>query len=128
MELIIGALIGIVLFITIGYCISPYFPSKCITTKQELYSFNNSNDYYLINNKDENIYYYTIKNKEEKIVKKSIISSKNIKIKESNNPILIETKKEFKKKWYKWFAIEDSYSKKYEFYIPSNTILYIQKD
>lgn len=89
MELIIGALIGIVLYIAIGNFISPYFPSKCITTKQELYSFDNSNDYYLMNNKDENIYYYTIKNKKEKIVKKSIISSKNIKIKESNNPILI---------------------------------------
>lgn len=122
--MVVGAFIGGCLYILIGIYIANILPKEYMSTKQELSIIDDSKNYYLINNISKDIYYYKIKND---TIKKSNIDNSNIKLKEESieKPYLIEYKGKFKKDWYNWFAIESTISEKYEFHIPSKTILYL---
>ena len=122
--LVMGAFTGGCLFLFIGLGIANILPKEYIPTKQELSIIDNDKNYYLINDKNKDIYYYKIEND---TIKKITIDKSNIEIKEESTekPYLIEYKGKFKKDWYNWFSIEWAISEKYEFHIPSKTMLYL---
>ena len=122
--LLIGAFFGLVAYVLIGTCIANYFPKEYIPIRQELSTIDDYKKYYLINDRNETIY-YNVKND---TIKKSNIDNSNIEIKEESieKPYLIEYKGKFKKDWYNWFALKSTISEKYEFHIPSKTMLYLE--
>lgn len=122
--IVVGTFVGGCLYLFIGLGIANILPKEYMSTKQELLIIDDSKNYYLINDINKDIYYYKIEND---IVKEITIDKSNIEIKEDSieKPYLIEYKGKFKKDWYNWFAIEWAISEKYEFHIPSKTMLYL---
>ena len=112
--MVVGAFVGGCLYLLIGIGIADSLPKEYVSTKQELSMIDDSKNYYLVDDINNDIYYYKIEND---TIKKITIDKSNIEIKEESieKPYLIEYKGKFKKDWYNWFAIDWAISEKYEF-------------
>lgn len=128
LDSVLGLLIGLVIFLTIGKIIGLMLPTVDTVEEHKLYALNDNDatqgEFFLSSGyvKEELVYRYVIDTEKGKHVEED--KADNAYIKEGDyEPVVKKHTNEFKRNWYYWFGCPRFEREGYtEFYVPRNTI------